>query len=135
MAPPRPAATSAAAARDPGSSATAASTPRKLTAFTPNTHAGPPWASSTPASAGPTKRATCKSSELIATALSRSSRGTEVASIPWKAGNASVPSEPPTTAIAPISATVRAPVCHSTARAAATTMLSPWNSRISRRLS
>jgi hypothetical protein len=62
----------------------------------------------------------------MATALSRSSRGTIEACIPWKAGNVRVPRLPPIRAIAPMSGTVSASACHWTASSTATPMLAPW---------
>jgi hypothetical protein len=67
--------------REPGSKASVPSTAMKLTALTPNTQVGPAAASKNPAIAGPTKRATCNERLLMATALSRSRRGTVAASI------------------------------------------------------
>ena len=122
-------------AREPGSSDTATSTPRKLTALTPNTTVGPHWASTKPAIAGPTKRATCSERLLIATALSSSAAGTVDASMPWKAGKLSVPRLPPTIAIAPISGTVSESVAHSNPSSTATPMFAPWKPSSSLRLS
>ncbi len=90
-------------------------------------------ASSTPAMAGPMKRALCSSRLLIATALSRCSRGTVVASMAWKAGKASVPRLPPSTASTPISTTVSDPVASSTASSTDTAMLAVWSASTSRR--
>jgi hypothetical protein len=83
-------------------------------------------ASSTPAIAGPRKRATCRSSELIATALSRSSRGTVEASTACVAGNDSAPSDPPISASSAIQPTVSVSVAYMTASVAATSRLSAW---------
>ena len=91
------------------------------------TSVGPVLASSTPAIAGPMKRATWSSSELIATALSRSSRGTVDARIACVAGNDSAPSDPPTRASSAIQPTVSVSVAYMTASAAATSRFSAWN--------
>ena len=72
------------------------------------------------------KRAICRISELTATALSSSSRGTVDASIPCVAGNDSAPSEPPISASTAIQGTVSVSVAYIIASVAATSRLSAW---------
>lgn len=99
-------------------------TTMKLTALAPNTQVGPAAASRKPAMAGPAKRATCRDRLLMATALSRSPRGTMVPIMAWNGGKLSVPRIPPRTARPASSPTVRVPVAQVVARTTARAPLS-----------
>jgi hypothetical protein len=129
IAPRTPAPAAAIFARELGRRRSAPRTPRKLIALTLKTQVGPAQARSTPAMAGPTKRATWSERLFSATALSRSFAGTVEASMDWKAGKLSDPSVPPMKASTPMRNTVRFPEAQRTVSAIATPILPPWKIR------